>query len=605
MKKEIYRYLTYSLAIALTGLAALYLLGSSLMNIFQDFNFQKRTGIPLSDTVKVIHLNKTAFKSRLTDPKYTIELAEQALKLAEKLDYLPGLAEAYRVSGVGFSYLENNPLATKNYIQALQYYKILKDEKNVARTYSNIGNLYKYIDPEKALNYFDKALKISEEIQNEELTAGIYFNMALICSRKKEYNKSLMYFDKSYGIFNQLKDTVSKVVYLQNTGRVYYYLGKIDSAKTRLFKAIKEGKENRLFATVSGCYLSLAYVYMNENKFKLARASINEGFKYASKLKSPDLNNDFVRIRYELELKQKNYQKAVEYLALAYRNDSLRLKENLSSNIDINVRHFQQQQKIQENELVIADQKYRETKTRWIITLCVLAAVLVVTFILVWYFIREKKRERLEIVNQNKINSLEQKALQAMMNPHFVFNVMNSIQHFINKADTRKANKVLSSFSRLARKHLEVCMSSTISLHDEILYLGLYLSFEKIRYLDKMNYKIRVDKEIDTEEVIIPAMLIQPFLENSIWHGIMPKEDGGTIIIDFEMEEDDLIITILDDGIGILNSESQKKAGHISRGMTLIRDRINLMNTLNSRHIHINQQQTGDHGTEVVIKIPT
>lgn len=364
MKKEIYRYLTYSLAIALTGLAALYLLGSSLMNIFQDFNFQKRTGIPLSDTVKVIHLNKTAFKSRLTDPKYTIELAEQALKLAEKLDYLPGLAEAYRVSGVGFSYLENNPLATKNYIQALQYYKILKDEKNVARTYSNIGNLYKYIDPEKALNYFDKALKISEEIQNEELTAGIYFNMALICSRKKEYNKSLMYFDKSYGIFNQLKDTVSKVVYLQNTGRVYYYLGKIDSAKTRLFKAIKESKENRLFATVSGCYLSLAYVYMNENKFKLARASINEGFKYASKLKSPDLNNDFVRIRYELELKQKNYQKAVEYLALAYRNDSLRLKENLSSNIDINVRHFQQQQKIQENELVIADQKYRETKTR-------------------------------------------------------------------------------------------------------------------------------------------------------------------------------------------------------------------------------------------------
>lgn len=234
-----------------------------------------------------------------------------------------------------------------------------------------------------------------------------------------------------------------------------------------------------------------------------------------------------------------------------------------------------------------------------------MAAVLVVTFILVWYFIREKKRERLEIVNQNKINSLEQKALQAMMNPHFVFNVMNSIQHFINKADTRKANKVLSSFSRLARKHLEVCMSSTISLHDEILYLGLYLSFEKIRYLDKMNYKIRVDKEIDTEEVIIPAMLIQPFLENSIWHGIMPKEDGGTIIIDFEMEEDDLIITILDDGIGILNSESQKKAGHISRGMTLIRDRINLMNTLNSRHIHINQQQTGDHGTEVVIKIPT
>lgn len=565
----------------------------------------KRTGSQQSDSLKVINLNKSAFNARLTNPKYTIETAGRALKLAGRIDYLPGIAEAYRVSGVGFSYLENNSLATKNYIEALRYYNKLKDEKNIARTYSNIGNLYKYIDPDKALDYFRKALKIALKIKNEELIGGIYFNIALVYSRKSEYRKSLINFDKSYDILSKLKDTVSLVVYRQNTGRLYHHLGKIDSAKSRLTRAVKEAKDLKLYSTLSGCYLSLAYVYLDKNDVKLAEQTIDEGLKYSQKLNSPDLDNDFLRIRYELELKKRNYQKALKYLALAYHNDSLRLNENQSSNIDINARHYLQQQKIQEKELIIADQKFRETRTKWIITLCILIAVLLVTMVLIWYFLREKKRKREEIINQKNINSLEQKALQAMMNPHFVFNVMNSIQHFINRADARTANKVLSGFSRLARKHLEVCMNTTISLHEEIVYLQLYLSLEKIRFLEKMNYKIVIDNDIDTDETIIPAMLIQPFLENAIWHGIMPNEAGGMIRIEFNMDDDDLIITILDDGIGILNSESRKKGGHISRGMTLIRERVNLLNTLNKRQIYINQRQTGDHGTEVFIRIPT
>lgn len=565
----------------------------------------KRTGSQQSDSLKVINLNKSAFNARLTNPKYTIETAGRALKLAGRIDYLPGIAEAYRVSGVGFSYLENNSLATKNYIEALRYYNKLKDEKNIARTYSNIGNLYKYIDPDKALDYFRKALKIALKIKNEELIGGIYFNIALVYSRKSEYRKSLINFDKSYDILSKLKDTVSLVVYRQNTGRLYHHLGKIDSAKSRLIRAVKEAKDLKLYSTLSGCYLSLAYVYLDKNDVKLAEQTIDEGLKYSQKLNSPDLDNDFLRIRYELELKKRNYQKALKYLALAYHNDSLRLNENQSSNIDINARHYLQQQKIQEKELIIADQKFRETRTKWIITLCILIAVLLVTMVLIWYFLREKKRKREEIINQKNINSLEQKALQAMMNPHFVFNVMNSIQHFINRADARTANKVLSGFSRLARKHLEVCMNTTISLHEEIVYLQLYLSLEKIRFLEKMNYKIVIDNDIDTDETIIPAMLIQPFLENAIWHGIMPNEAGGMIRIEFNMDDDDLIITILDDGIGILNSESRKKGGHISRGMTLIRERVNLLNTLNKRQIYINQRQTGDHGTEVFIRIPT
>ncbi len=556
------------------------------------------------DSLIVIELNRKAFNRRLTDPKNTIEVAGNALKLAKKIRYLPGIAEAYRVSGVGFSHLENNTLSIKNYLEALRSFKQLKDDKNVARTYSNIGSLFKYNDPNRALNYYNKALKIARSINDEELIGGIYFNIGLVYSRKSEYNKSLINFDRGYSIFRKLKDTISIIIYLQNTGRVYHRLHQIDSAKLRLIKAVQAAKDLKLYTTLSGCYLSLSYIYLEQNELKLAEETISEGLKYSQKIENPVLDNDFVRVTYELEFKRKDYQRALKYLSLAYRNDSLLLNENQSSNIDINSQYYLQQQKIQEKELIITKQKYREASFRWIITLSILVLLLSVIAVLIVYFLREKRRKRKEIIIQSNITSLEQKALQAMMNPHFVFNVMNSIQHFINQADPKAANQVLSDFASLVRKHLEICMNSTISVQEELVYLQLYLSLEKIRFSDKMHYEITIDKNIDTEEIVIPSMLIQPFLENAILHGIMPKEEGGVIKLNFNLDKTDLLITIIDNGIGISNSAKLIKTGHVSRGMALIRERVGLLNRLNKRHIFIDQQQTGDFGTEVLIRIP-
>jgi len=254
--------------------------------------------------------------------------------------------------------------------------------------------------------------------------------------------------------------------------------------------------------------------------------------------------------------------------------------------------------------LIIARQKFREATSRWIVTLSLLVLLLVVTGALFYNFWKEKRRKLRELDHQSKITSLEQKALQAMMNPHFVFNVMNSIQHFINQADVKSANQLLSGFARLARKHLEICMSSSISVQEELVYLRLYLSLEKLRYLDKLDYEITIDVNIDTEEIVIPSMLIQPFLENAIWHGIMPKDGNGVVKLKFELQDSDLLIIIIDDGVGIKNSSGMSKSGHISRGMDLIRERVSLLNKLNKRHIFITQHQTGMFGTEVLIRIP-
>lgn len=218
---------------------------------------------------------------------------------------------------------------------------------------------------------------------------------------------------------------------------------------------------------------------------------------------------------------------------------------------------------------------------------------------------RQKNKEQEQLLLKNKILMLEQQALQAMMNPHFVFNVMNSIQHYINTQNTSSANKVLTGFAKLIRKNLEICTKSYISLEEEIAYLNLYLSLEKNRFGDRFTYHISVDQQIDKEETQIPSMLLQPYIENAIWHGIMPKEEGGQVKLDIIQKDDEYLwIKIIDDGIGIKNSLSNKNTSHQSKGMSLTQERINLLNKIEAKPIQLFIEQNGKSGTTVTILVP-
>ncbi|WP_316812429.1 two-component regulator propeller domain-containing protein [Pedobacter heparinus] len=218
---------------------------------------------------------------------------------------------------------------------------------------------------------------------------------------------------------------------------------------------------------------------------------------------------------------------------------------------------------------------------------------------------RQKNKEQQQLLLKNKILALEQRALQAMMNPHFVFNVMNSIQHYINTKDTNSANKILTGFAKLIRKNLEICTKSFISLDEELEYLELYLSLEKKRFGEKFKYTVQVSPLIDKEETMIPSMILQPYIENAIWHGLMPREEGGKIDILIDLHgEDHLSIKIIDDGVGIENSLRSKKGHHQSKGMSLTRERINLLNQIEANPVQIEIRQNGISGTYVSILIP-
>lgn len=228
--------------------------------------------------------------------------------------------------------------------------------------------------------------------------------------------------------------------------------------------------------------------------------------------------------------------------------------------------------------------------------------------------VREKNyKENLE--NQTRLLALEQQSLNASMNRHFIFNSLNSIQYFINTQDKLSANRFLTNFAKLIRKNLDSAAenNNTVTLAQEIERLELYLSLEVMRFNERFSYTI-IDNDIEIDRVIVPGMLLQPFVENSIIHGILPDETKkGRITITIKLIKNQLEVCIDDNGIGIDFSLSKKQGitgDHQSQGMEITSKRISLIRKMWKKDYElIGPFQVTDengliNGTRVLIKIP-
>jgi len=234
--------------------------------------------------------------------------------------------------------------------------------------------------------------------------------------------------------------------------------------------------------------------------------------------------------------------------------------------------------------------------------------------ILIYFFrikqIRKREEEKTRLNKQ--ISEIELKALRAQMNPHFIFNSLNSIQHFITNNDGESANKYLSKFAKLMRMILEGSKKPTISVTDEIKALSFYMELESLRFENKFNYDIKLDPAIDIHNTDIPTMLIQPYVENAIWHGLMNKSRKGMININLKLEEEALHCIIEDNGIGREKARELKKQNfneHKSIGMQVTQERLEILNTLQKKETNINITDLKDEegkaiGTKVEIYIP-
>lgn len=214
----------------------------------------------------------------------------------------------------------------------------------------------------------------------------------------------------------------------------------------------------------------------------------------------------------------------------------------------------------------------------------ILGILLVAFFIYLYfrlriYYIKREARRRTAIEQQ--MAQLEMKALRAQMNPHFIFNALNSIQTFMMKSETEQALSYLSRFARLIRNVLDTSQLNIIPVSKEIKMLENYLELEKLRFADQFSYTITLDDDIDADYTDIPTMVLQPFVENAIWHGLLHKKERGHVMIAFHRIKDRVLCIIKDDGIGREGAAAlRQQSGHMhhSRGLQITRDRLTLYN---------------------------
>lgn len=211
------------------------------------------------------------------------------------------------------------------------------------------------------------------------------------------------------------------------------------------------------------------------------------------------------------------------------------------------------------------------------------------------------------IKTKNKKIALQ--SLRREMNPHFIFNSLNSVNQFISENNELEANKYLTSYSNLMRNMMENSNKDFVSLNNEMEQLKKYLDLEHMRFNEKFDYEITIDEALDGDAVFVPNMLLQPHLENAIWHGLRYKDGKGFLKLDVKLTNNLIKVTIDDNGIGLKKSQELKTTNqkvHESRGVTNTRERISLLNELYKKNIsfEISEKESPETGTQVEINFP-
>ncbi|UTW62319.1 histidine kinase [bacterium SCSIO 12741] len=224
-------------------------------------------------------------------------------------------------------------------------------------------------------------------------------------------------------------------------------------------------------------------------------------------------------------------------------------------------------------------------KRNWFILGSLLIAQLLIVSVLFRYYRGRIRKIRHHQLQKDRIRSLEQKARNATLNPHFVFNALNSIQSFTGRSDKKGTIEFIADFARLIRTNMDVSEHSHITIAEEIERLTLFMNIEKRRLGGRFDFNIQVSEQVDSEEILIPNMILQPVVENSIWHGIAHLDRPGKIDLVFDLHSTDfLLIHITDNGVGLQSNHS--RPGHSSKGVSLTRQRLGYFSPLNRFYLH-------------------
>lgn len=599
------------------------------------------------DTVKADLLNRIAFLYQYTNPDRGLAYAQKAIILASKIKDRRSIAQANYIMGVNHAATNDIANTLGCYRKAATIFESVKRWNDVAKVYNAIGSIYLTLDGhyKDALLYFDKAINICEQQDNNQLMLFPMFNKAIVYKNidssalafqhfknalslatqispdklnllasiysglgslytearsadllrigfnGSRYDTAIYYQQHALSLFNELEDESGKAVSYRRLADAYVakraYAQALQFAQKSKRIAHEggfvgvESDANKLTATIYAALNSFDSAYFYQSAYSVLEDSILNDEKHKALIQQ---EMQYLFSRKEDSL---NFQNALLYQNVAL--GKLRMRQQLVYSLGgllllLCVGGFLfYRNRNKEIKLKLALGKERA----------------------------EQKQKEAEF--ERSMSDAALHSLRSQMNPHFIFNCLNSIKLYAMENKAEEASEHLGKFSSLMRLVLENSKTDSITLQKEIDTLRLYMDMEAMRFKEKLSYQIIVDEQVDPDYIEIPPMLIQPYVENAIWHGLMPRSEGGTVTLTFNYRIDNYLeVKIKDNGIGRAKAAQLKTNSlmtHKSFGMSITSQRIELINQMyqTNMSVSINDEhnETGEPtGTEITLLIP-
>lgn len=565
--------------------------------------------------------------------------------------------EAYKLLGDVYLYWKQYDLALKNYANSLRYKKdndvsilyanslLLADstlfavkelqdlQKQNLSTYQKVQVFETLGDAFLKLNQFNnaktnyqKALKIAEDnlitpkitdinskiadvfvAEGKIQKANAQYNNALLLAAKENKTRSIKEKEKVANFYNKNRQFDKEIQLRKET------LKEADDQITN-DTIFNEPNVNPITPQTINYKIGRAYVEKGDNE--KAIPFLKKSIENSDTRSDLSIKKDATRKLSEVYAKTGNYDKALktyqEYVQVV---DSLYLKREQEIEIakrlglkiaekDNRITGLEKDKVLSDSKisLVLKDQQLTSVRNKnQLIIIYSLIGGIGLMIVLVSLLVRNNKQQKLAN------NLLALKSMRSQMNPHFIFNALNSVNSFIAVSDERNANRYLSEFSTLMRSVLENSDEDFIPLTKEIELLELYTKLEHNRFKDKFDYQISVDKTIDLESFVIPPMLLQPYIENAIWHGLRYKKEKGVLNIELsKINESSVKIMIQDNGVGRKKSMELKTKNQLkqkSKGMSTIQNRIQILNDMYQNKILVSVTDLNDDETGTKVEL--
>lgn len=600
------------------------------LTLIQKFNYKKAIGICNSYlNTPGLDLKKHSLFLSLKGQAYLDTLSADSGKYFLET----ALTEAYKtnntyaintsLSNLGKYYYRNS-----NYKTSLKYYQLLEnyasqknDKDNLLIAYYNISSNYNLMGAFKPrMLYAQKSAQIAFELKDtisyiKSLTciANEFFIQVNIDSAEHYCKKILkaydQFSDKKRGLGADVYNTLLKTEILKKNYEKAVYYGKL---------AIAECLEHNYLTTINIFYDNVAISYTDMKMYDSAIRYFEKALLYEEKYNYVDEYKADLKELYRIHKLLHHNEKAQFYFDKFLSADTL-YNRDTAENIDSLKNAFEEEK----NALVIKSEKEKlqilfKQKQKYYLFIggvsLFFAALLFYVLYTRYKFRKEKEKQNLMI----QIKDSEIKALQAQINPHFIFNSLNSILEYIRKSEKEEAIVYLTKFAKLIRMVLQSSNKRSISVADEIELLRLYMDLENFRFNHNFKCTINVEEGMDIHDMEIPSLIIQPFIENSILHGLQNKfsilneqkqKFMGQITLSFSAQEKFLKCVIEDNGIGREKAEEIKKnklLGHQSMGMRITKDRLDLLSSSKCEieFIDLKDDKGEAAGTRVEILIP-